>query len=61
MVGNLNIGENLRNSQIRFKNYDAFEAYNKSINDGYESEGSFFNGCIYKLNTPEFFLVNRSQ
>ena len=38
-----------------------FEAYINSIDKGYDAEDAIFNGYIYKLNTPQFNKVNRSQ
>ena len=33
----------------------------KAIDQDYQSEDATFNGYIYKINTPQFNLVNRSQ
>ena len=60
MVGNLKVGDQIRQTHIRFKNRDDFEAYINAI-DGYDAEDSIFNGYIYKLDTPQFNKVNRSQ
>ena len=40
---------------------DDFEAYINSIDQDYDSEDAIFNGYIYKLDTPQFNKVNRSQ
>ena len=40
---------------------DDFEAYINSIDEGYDTEDAIFNGYIYKINTPQFNKVNRSQ
>ena len=40
---------------------DYFEAFINSIDQNYDSEDTTFNGYIYKLNTPQFTKVNRSQ
>ena len=40
---------------------DDFESYVNSIDEGYATEDAIFNGHIYKLNTPHFKKVNRSQ
>ena len=40
---------------------DEFEAYINSIDQDYDSEDSIFNGYIYKIDTPDFNIVNRSQ
>ena len=61
MVGNLKIGDQIRQTHIRFRNMDDFEAYINSIDQDYDSDDSIFNGYIYKINTPQFNKVNRSQ
>ena len=40
---------------------DDFEGYINAIDKGYDAEDAIFNGYIYKLNTPQFNKVNRSQ
>ena len=61
MVGNLKVGDQIRQSHIRFRNIDDFEAYINSIDQDYDSEDAIFNGYIYKLNSPQFNKVSRSQ
>ena len=61
MVGNLKIGDQIRQTHIRFRNMDDFEAYINSIDQDYDSDDSIFNGYIYKIDTPQFNKVNRSQ
>ena len=61
MVGNLKVGDQIRQTHIRFRNFSDYEAYINSIDEGYDAEDSIFNGYIYKLNTPHFNKVNRSQ
>ena len=61
MVGNLKVGDQIRQTHIRFRNTDDFEAYINSIDQDYDSDDSFFNGYIYKINTPQFNKINRSQ
>ena len=61
MDGDLKVGDQIRQTVTRFKNMDNFEAYIKSINQAYDSEDTIFNGYIYKLDTPQFNKVNRSQ
>ena len=61
MVGNLKIGDQIRQTHIRFRNIDDFEAYINSIDQGYDSDDCIFNGFIYKINSPQFNKVNRSQ
>ena len=61
MIGNLKIGDQIRQTKIRFRNMGDFEAYINSIDQDYDSEDAIFNGYIYKINTPQFNKVNRSQ
>ena len=61
MIGNTKVGDQIRHTHIRFRNMDDFEAYINSIDQDYDSEDAFFNGYIYKLNTPQLNKVNRSQ
>ena len=61
MVGNLKVGDQIRKTNIRFRNMDDFEAYINAIDEGYDAEDAIFNGYIYKINTPHFNKVNRSQ
>ena len=61
MVGNLKIGDQIRQTHIRFRNIDDFEAYINSIDQDYDSDDSIFNGYNYKRDTRQFNKVNRSQ
>ena len=61
MVGNLKVGDQLRQTHIRFRNISDYEAYINSTDEGYDAEDAIFNGYIYKINTPQFNLVKRSQ
>ena len=61
MVGNLKVGDPIRQTHSRFRNMDVFEAYINFIDQDYDSEDAIFNGYIYKLDTPQFNKVNRSQ
>ena len=61
MVGNLEVGDQIRQTNIRFKNMVDFEAYINSIDVDYDAEDAIFDGHIYKINTPQFHKVNRSQ
>ena len=61
MVGDLKVGDRVLEIHIRFRIMDNFEAYIKSIDQDYDSEGAVFNGYNYKLNTPQFNLIKRSQ
>ena len=62
LIGYMLVGEIEQKTNIRFKNVDDFESYINAIdNSGYDSEDVIFTGWLYKLNTPEFKKVNRSQ
>ena len=61
MVGNLKIGDQIRQTHIRFRNISDYEAFINAIDQDYDSEDAIFNGYIYKINTPQFNKVNRSQ
>ena len=61
MVGNLKVGEQIRQTHIRFRNISDYEAYINAIDQDYDSEDAIFNGYIYKINTLKFNKVNRSQ
>ena len=58
MVGNLKVGNQIRQTHIRFRNINDYEAYINSIDEGYDAEDSIFNGYVYKINTPQFNKVN---
>ena len=61
MDGNLKVGDQLLRIVSRFKIMDNYEAYINSIDQDYDAEDATFNGYIYKLDTPQFIKVNRSQ
>ena len=61
LVGGLKVADQTRQTLIRFRNSTDYEAYINSIHEGYDAEDAIFIGYIYKLNTPQFNKVNRSQ
>ena len=61
MDGDLKAGDQIRRTVTRFKNMDNFEAYINSIDQDYDSEDTIFNGYIYKLDTPQFNKMKRSE
>ena len=61
IVGNLKVGDQIRQTHSRFRNIIDFEAYINSVDQDYDSVDALFNGYIYKLDTPQFNLVKRSQ
>ena len=48
MVGNLKVGDQTGQTNIRFRNMDDFEAFINAIDEGYDAEDSVLNGYIYK-------------
>ena len=60
-VGNLKVGDQIRQTHVRFRNMNDFEAYINSIDEGYYADDSIFNGYIYKISTPQFIKVKKSQ
>ena len=61
MVGNSKVGDQIRQTHIRFRYFSDYEAYNNAIDQDYESEDSIFNVYVYKNNTTQINLVNRSK
>ena len=61
LVGSSKVGDQVRQTFIRFRNMDAFEAYINAIDEGYDAQVAICNGYLYKINTPQFNKVNRSQ
>ena len=61
MVGNLIVGDQIRQTHIRFRNMNDYEAFINSIDQDYDSDDSIFIGYIYKIDTPQFNKVNRSH
>ena len=61
MVGTLIVGDQLRQTHIRFRNMIDFETYINSIDEGYDADDIIFNGYIYKIHTPKFNKVKRSD
>ena len=61
MVGNSKVGDQIRQTHVRFRKINDYEAYINSIDEGYDAEDSIFNGYIYKIITPQFNKDNRSH
>ena len=61
MIGTLIVGDQLRQTHIRFRKMIDFENFINSIDQDYDSDDAIFNGYIYKNDTPIFNKVNRSQ
>ena len=61
MTGELSIADNTRTKHNRFRNNTDYETYVNAIDQDYESEDAIFNGYIYRTDTPQVNLFNRSQ
>ena len=61
MVGNLKVGDQIRQTRSRLRNFANYVSYNKAIDQDYDSEDALFDGYIYKIDTPQFNKVNRNQ
>ena len=61
MIGTLIVGDQLRQTHIRFRKMIDFETYINSNDQDYDSDDAIFNGYIYKIDTLIFNKVNRSQ
>ena len=61
MVGNLKVGDQIRQTHVRLRNINDYEAYINANDERCDAEDAVFIGYIYKLDTPQFSKVNRSQ
>ena len=61
MLGSLKVGNQNRQTHIRFRKIDDYESFITSVDEDYVAEDAIFNVSIYNLDTPQFNLVNRSQ
>ena len=61
LTGSMIVGAIEHKTNIRFKKLDDFENYNNAIDVDYDSEDVTFTSYVYKVNTPQFNRVNRSQ
>ena len=61
MVGNLTVGDQLRQTHAGFRNISDYEAYINSIDEGLDAEDPIFNDYSDKINTPQFNLINRNE
>ena len=52
MVGILKVGDQIRQTNIKFRNVADYEAYINAIDESFDAEHAIFNGYIYKINTP---------
>ena len=61
MIGKLSVGHQIRETCSRFRSITGYEHYIYSIDEDYDAEDAVFNGYIYKTNTIQFTLNNRSE
>ena len=61
LIGNLKVGDQVRQTHSRFRNMDVFENYIRKIDEGFDADDSIFNGYFYKIDTPQFNKIKRSQ
>ena len=54
MVGNLKVGDQIRQTHIRFRNIKDYEDNINDIDEGYDAKDAIFNSYIYKLDTSQF-------
>ena len=59
MVGNLKVGNQIRQTRIRFRTIDENESYINAIDQDYDTKDAFLNGYTFKINSPQFKKVNR--
>ena len=52
MVRNIEVRDQIRQTNTRLREMEDFETYINAIDQDYDSEDAFFNGYIYKLDTP---------
>ena len=60
-IGKISVGDQLRETHTAFRNFTDYEAYVNAIDEVHDAEDAIFKGYIYKINTTQFNLVNRSQ
>ena len=61
MIGRLSIADQIRATHNGFRNNPDYEAYFNAIDQDYKTEDAIFNGYFYKINTPQFNFVIRSE
>ena len=54
MVGNLKVGDQIRQTHIRFGNIADYETNINSFDERYDAEDAIFDGFNFKINTPQF-------
>ena len=54
MIEKLTVGDQIRETQSRFRKITDCEHFINSIDEGYDAEDAIFNVYINKTNTPQF-------
>ena len=60
-VGSLEVGDQNRQTHIRFRNFADYEANINDTDQDFESEDSIFNRYNLKIDTPQFNLVRQGD
>ena len=61
MDDRLKVGDQIRETNTRLKNIEAYESFINLIDEVYDAEDAVFSGYFDKLNSPHFKKVNKSQ
>ena len=61
LFGKLTVGDQIRETHIRFRNTPHYEPYKNAIDEEYDADDAIFNGHTYKIETPDFNVVSRSR
>ena len=61
LIGNLKVGDQTRQTHIRFRNMSHFETHINIIDVDYDADDCIFKGYNYKIDTPIFNKVKKSQ
>ena len=61
MIGTIFIGDRFRQTHIKFIINNDYETYIISIDESCGTDDIVFKGYFYKLDTPQFFMINRSE
>ena len=62
MVEKLSVGDQSRETHIRFRNFNVYGSFINSVDEEYDAADSiFFNGYVFEVDTPQFNLIRRSE
>ena len=57
MNGKISVGDQIRETLIRFRKITDYEHYINAIDEGYDAEGAIFSGFVCNIKTPQFNVV----